>query len=252
MSFTNTRWWRVTKRVVTLALFLIPWLLRDTQAVEQDKRVEVAQNVLTEKDAALQRQEQDAIQRDMGRTLARIERKVEQLSEEETAKLERDAFVDDAAAEGTALKKSLDVFTSLRERISIADGDSFEDFEKKSAAWLESKQDSPRPACQNTCMLKIEEEVAKVARNMEDRSLAKADAARIDDTMERFFKAHANLSIAFEDLSAEADADRETSAGKADSARNTAWFFTALGGLLVGDWKKLLAGPDAVSAETVA
>jgi hypothetical protein len=99
-------------------------------------------------------------------------------------------------------------------------------------------------------MLKIEEEVAKVARNMEDASLAKADATRIADTMERFSDAHTNLRIAFEHLSAEADADRETSAGKADSARTTAWFFTALGALLAGDWKKLLAGPDAGSAES--
>jgi hypothetical protein len=145
MSITNTKWWRVTKRLAIVALFLIPWLLRDMDAVEQDKRVAVAQSVLTENDTVLERQEQDAIQRDMGRTLARIERKVEQLSEEETAKLERDAFVADAAAEGVALKKSLDAFMALKKRINIDDGDSFEDFEKKSAAWLASKQETPAP-----------------------------------------------------------------------------------------------------------
>ena len=58
-----------------------------------------------------------------------------------------------------------------------------------------------------------------------------------------------NLNEAFDELSDSAGKEVEQSTNDATMWRYVAWIFTAIGALLIGDWKKLLAGPDAGGGE---
>jgi hypothetical protein len=254
MSRPERRWWRVAKRLVTLAMFAVPWYLRDGEAVELDKSVIVAQEVLAEKDAALQRQEQDEIQREMVRTLARIEGRMEASSPEQVEQQARESLATTVQEEAEALRKNVDTFTSLMKRVSIDKGLDLTTWQKKLDEWLEKNDANargPLPLCQALCMSDIVKEAEAVAAVMESSEFqTSATPEQNKEVSTRYWTVRELLSIAYDQLSSEADADRDEAAQDADGARATAWLFTALGGLLLGDWKKLFAGSDAESQET--
>jgi hypothetical protein len=62
---------------------------------------------------------------------------------------------------------------------------------------------------------------------------------------EEWTKTESDLAVALDELSDTANREVEKSTKDATFWRYTAWAFTVLGGVLVGDWKTLLAGPDA-------
>ena len=253
MSRPERRWWRVAKRLVTLAMFAVPWYLRDSEAVELDKSVIVSQEVLAEKDAALQRQEQDEIQREMVRTLARIEGRLEASSLEQVEQQARESLATTVREEAEALRKNVATFTSLKARVDIADGPDLATWQKELDEWLKKGDANARgalPVCQALCMSDILKEAEAVATAMESPEFQTSATPEQNEEMStRYWTVRELLSIAYDQLSSEADADRDKAATDADGARATAWFFTALGGLFLGDWKKLFAGSDTESHE---
>jgi hypothetical protein len=57
-----------------------------------------------------------------------------------------------------------------------------------------------------------------------------------------FDQADVSLRQAWKNLEEEAQKDQQNASATATTARIIAWVCTAIGALVVGDWKKLLAG----------
>ena len=94
------------------------------------------------------------------------------------------------------------------------------------------------PLCLGTCIDDVLKKAEEVAKNMMNPELlTQAEVGQVEELH------------GYADLSIEADRDLQKAVGDAEDARGLAWFFTALGGLLLGDWKKLLTGSDSEPAD---
>jgi hypothetical protein len=82
----------------------------------------VAQEVLAEKDAAVLRQEQDEMQREMLRALARIEGRQVASTQEALDIQELQSFEQTLVEEGMGLEKSATTLESLRARVTMDKG----------------------------------------------------------------------------------------------------------------------------------
>jgi hypothetical protein len=71
----------------------------------------------------------------------------------------------------------------------------------------------------------------------------------IDAQFNDLSKAQDDLVDAYEKLSNVAEQERVHSTHYANTARGVAWAFTAIGTVLMGDWKKLLGGSDEEEEE---
>lgn len=72
----------------------------------------------------------------------------------------------------------------------------------------------------------------------------------IDGQFNQLSKAQDDLVDAYEKLSNTAEQEREQSTHYANISRGVAWVFTAIGTVLMGNWKKLLGGSDEEEEES--
>jgi hypothetical protein len=213
----------IGRRLLTFALIAIPWFFRDQFATSLDEEAREAQQVLTEKGDHEQRQQQNSDNREVMRLLARIDLKQRTNTEnqEDIEAEEARLWSRDAKDDGKLLGDDVAAFKKLLQRVPMGD-----DVEKK----------------------KEVEEIAAhadaVAKNLRGfDSLAVTDGPSQAITLQNDFAgADLDLRQAWKVLDEEAQKDQENASAAATTARFIAWVCTALGALVVGDWKKFLAG----------
>ena len=81
------------------------------------------------------------------------------------------------------------------------------------------------------------------AKNLESFDPNASESA-IDALFDGLSKAQDDLVNAYDTLSNVAEQERDQSTKHANIARGVAWAFTAIGTVLMGNWKKLLGGSD--------
>ncbi len=75
------------------------------------------------------------------------------------------------------------------------------------------------------------------------------DAKQIDGLYDALNEAHSRLADGYDKLDDAANNERDESAGMAGIFRGLAWLCTALGALLIGDWRKLLGDSSGEAGE---
>ena len=222
----------IIRKLLTMALIVIPWFFRDQFAASLDVQAGEAQQVLTEKGDHEQRQQQNSNNREVMRLLARIDLKqrtnteIDTDIEAEQARL----WSKDAKDDGKLLEDDVAAFKKLLSRVSMGD-------DQENRKRLEE----------------IAEQAETVAKKLEALSpeTGETDTKSPAITLQNDFdQADIGLRQAWKDLEVEAQKDQQNASATATTARIIAWVCTAIGALVVGDWKKLLAGFTGGDDET--
>jgi hypothetical protein len=204
------------KRVSALALIGISWFCRDYFATEMDKESVQLQQALTESANQEQRNAQNRDQRQAMHLLRSIKVQLAKDDSEQEA-----ADYESAKGDIVALGRSAEQFTKLNTKTMV-----------------EGRAHSPKLALANGAI----EVYKKLAA--EDWEPDQALVEKWQNEKE-WTKLESDLSKAFDALAEVVSKEAESSGELAAGSRYIAWAFTALGGLLIGDWRKLLAGPSA-------
>jgi hypothetical protein len=214
----------IGRQLLTMALIAIPWFFRDQFATSLDEEAREAQQVLSEKGDHEQRQQQNRDNREVMSLLARIDLKqrtnteIKKDIEAEEARL----WSKDAKDDGKLLGGDVAAFKNLLPRVSMGD-----DRERRKE------------------MVDIATQAETVAKRLEafNPETEETDSTSQAITLQNDFdNADIGLRQAWKDLEEEAQKDQQNASAAATTARIIAWVCTAIGALVVGDWKKLLAG----------
>jgi hypothetical protein len=207
-----------------MALIAIPWFFRDQFATSLDEEAREAQQVLTEKGDHEQRQQQNSNNREVMSLLARIDLK-QRTNTENKADIEAEEarlWSKDARDDGKLLGDDVAAFKKLLPRVSAGD-----DQERRKE------------------MEEIAAHAEAVARKLEAFNAETEDTDSTNQTItlqNDFDQADLGLRQAWKDLEEEAQKDQQNASATAATARVIAWVCTAIGALVLGDWKKFLAG----------
>ena len=214
----------IGRRLLTMTLIAIPWFFRDQFATSLDEEAREAQQVLSEKGDHEQRQQQNSNSREVMSLLARIDLR-QRTNTENKAEIEAEEarlWSKDARDDGKLLGDDVAAFKKLLPRISAGDD-----------------QDGRKE------MEEIAAHAETVARKLEafDAGTEETDSTGQTITLQNDFdQADISLRQAWKGLEEEAQKDQQNASATATTARIIAWVCTAIGALVVGDWKKLLAG----------
>jgi hypothetical protein len=218
------------QQVIAMAMIGVPWFLRDELAGRMEQRATDAQQVLTEKDEQQEQQQQISDQRDLLRRIGQIQaqlaildaRSGSKLSEEEIAEQTRksdDEFLGNFFKEaGSDLGDTSDKFDELMQKVNL-------------------------PSAEQDRLGGVAETARKTAHELENFP-SDASESVIDTQFNALSKAQDDLVDGYEKLSKTAEEERDRSTKYANVARGVAWVFTAIGTMLLGNWKKLLGGSD--------
>jgi hypothetical protein len=218
------------RQVIAVAMIAVPWFLRDELAGRMEQRATNAQQVLTEKDEQQEQQQQIGDQRDMLRRIgeiqaqlrlvdAKVDSKVSEEEIEEQARKSDDEFLGNFFKEaGSDLGDSADKLDELMAQVNV-------------------------PSAQADQLSQAAAAAHKTAHDLESFD-PNASETVIDAQYNDLSKTQDDLVDAYEKLSNAAEQERDTSTRYANVARGVAWVFTAIGTVLMGNWKKLLGGSD--------
>jgi len=213
------------RKLVPLALVVLPWFLKDHLATLLEEQSREAQQVLIEQGNQEQREQQGREIRGLNLKLAEIalRQKAAEMSERAIRQEEAETMADIIQAEGRAMAHS---------------GKSLQKFLPK----VDMNEDQRKSL----------EESARIAQQVGTALTAfdpKAAPEGNDALIAQWEPTETRLSKAFEDLADAAEQDREASASAATTARFLAWIFTAVAALMIGGWKQLFSGADPEEAE---
>lgn len=218
------------QQLIAVAIIGVPWFLRDELASNMEQRATDAQQVMTEKDEQQEQQQQISDQRDLLRRIGQIQAQLRlvdakvgsKLSEEEIAEQTRksdDEFLGNFFKEaGTDLGDAAEMFDELVQKVKL-------------------------PAAEQNQLSGIAEAARKTSHDLESFD-PNASESVIDAQFNALSKTQDDLVDAYEKLSKAAEQERDRSTNYANIARGGAWAFTAIGTVLLGNWKKLLGGSD--------
>ena len=223
------------RQVIGVAMIAVPWFLRDELAGRMEQRATDAQQVLTEKDEQQEQQQQISDQRDLLRRIGQVQAQLRlmdakgdsKVSEEELAEQTRksdDEFLGNFFKEaGTDLGDAADKFGELMQRVKL-------------------------PSAEEDQLGGVAEAAHKTAHDLESFD-PNASESVIDAQFNALSKTQDELVDAYEKLSKAAEKERDRSTKYANIARGIAWAFTAIGTVLLGNWKKLLGEADEEEEE---
>lgn len=191
-----------------------------------EKRAADAQQVLTEKDQQQEQQQQINDQRDMLRRIGEIQDRLKLVD----AKVDPSVSAEEVEAQA---KKSDDEFLG--------------DFFKQAGSDLTDNADKLQELMQQIDLpADLNDQLNAVAKSARDNAaeLGKfnpdASESEIDTLFNNLSKSQDELVDAYEKLSNVAEQARNRSTNYANIARGVAWVFTAIGTVLMGNWKTLL------------
>jgi chromosome segregation ATPase len=215
-----------SRQLIAVALIAVPWFLRDELAGRMEKRAADAQQVLTEKDQQQEQQQQINDQRDMLRRIGEIQDRLKLVD----AKVDPSVSAEEVEAQA---KKSDDEFLG--------------DFFKQAGSDLTDNADKLQELMQQIDLpADLNDQLNAVAKSARDNAaeLGKfnpdASESEIDTLFNNLSKSQDELVDAYEKLSNVAEQARNRSTNYANIARGVAWVFTAIGTVLMGNWKTLL------------
>lgn len=215
----------IGRRLLTMALIAIPWFFRDQFATSLDEEAREAQQVLSEKGDHEQHQLQNSNNREVMSLLARIDlnltTKTESNLNDINAKETR-FWSEEAKADGRLLEDDVASFNKLLPRVSMGD-------DQKKRKEMED----------------IATHAGAVAKELEvfDPTTAETESTKpASQLQDDFDKADLDLRQAWKDLEEAAQKDQEDASAAAKISRIIAWVCTAIGALVIGDWKKFLTG----------
>jgi len=204
-------------RFLSLAVIAIPWFLRDQLAVSLDRHTQTAQKVVEGLHTEKQRQLRDHEQRDNSQRLKRIEINVQRLAKSSTDQQADEAMtaatVKEFHDEAEALAAGAGEFKNLLSEVS-----------------LDPSRHQALAAAADAALATA----ASVAKDVQPGT----DEKTLQALLGQFDQAADKLEAAFETLHGAADQERADSARWADGSRFAAWVLTALGMLMIGDWRK--------------
>jgi hypothetical protein len=234
-------------QLLTVAVIAVPWLLRDELAVRLDEHTSAAEQVQTALFNESQRAQQAAEQRANRESLRHIEILVMQLAKEasksETEASKSDLFAESIRREAEELLTSVQTFDDHLADTTIhpkpaAEADKAQ--HKEIDQWL-GIDSVGRCGLTKEDLQALSAKVRKTAEAMLDADAHPEQAPEAPD----WSLATTALGVAYEALHASAAQAQDRHASWAHMARLAAWLFTALGALMIGDWSRLLRGPDA-------
>jgi len=222
------------KRLAAIAIIVVPWFFKDELAASMDQKAELAQQALTEKNQQLEIQDQAKDQREVLTRLKLIQgqldvvdAKAENASQDEIdAKLEQSnlelmsSYFED---EGKALAKSEGTFEELIGKVEL------------DPALAKELEGSASQASTTADHLRAFDE--------------NPDANQIDTLYNELDSAHNKLADGYDKLEDAASRQRDESASLAGVFRGVAWICTALGALLMGNWRKLFGMSDDLDGD---
>ena len=213
------------KKIIAIAMIVVPWFFKDHLAASMDRKAELAQQALAEKNQQLEVQDQAMDQREVLTRLREIQGSLDMV--------EAKAGSDDQAQIDARLEQSnLDLMSSYFEDEGRALSKSEETFEE-----LIDKIDLD--AALRTELDALAQQASTTADQLRAFD-ANPDANQVDPLYAALNGAHNKLAEGYDKLDDAANKERDDSAGLAGVFRGVAWFFTALGALLMGDWRKIL------------
>lgn len=222
------------KKLVAVGVIVLPWFFKDQLAASMDQKSEVAQQALAEKNQQMEIQDQAKDQREVLTRLREIQRqldvvdaKAENASQDEIdARLEKsdlDLMSSYFEDEGKALSKSEETFEDLLGKVDV------EPDRKKELEGIASEASA----------------TADKLRGFDGNP----DAQQIDPLYIALDNAHNKLTDGYDKLEDAANNQWDGSASLARVFRGLAWICTAIGALLLGDWRKLFGGADDEEGE---
>ena len=201
------------RKLLPLAMILLPWFLKDQLATELEKHSLEAQQVVIAKDNQEQREAQERGIRALSIELARIELGQGRNSEE-IQQREFEMTADLIQAEGKAMHRSAVLFEGLLKKV---------DMEEAKKAELAGKA-------------KAAKELGATLAEHTEEALRHATKA----TEQQWATVEQGLTSAYEGLATEADRDQKESASAATGARFLAWILTAIAAFMMGGWGKVM------------
>jgi hypothetical protein len=221
-------------RLLAIAMIVVPWFFKDQLAASMDKKAELAQQVLAEKNQQLDIQDQAKDQREVLTRLRAIQGQLDVVQ----AKAEN---ADQSAIDATEEQSNLDLMSSY-----------FEDEGKALAKSEDTFEGLIDRIDLDPAVTKELEDLAAKASTTADNLRAfdsNPDSKQIDSLYTALNDAHDQLADGYDKLDDAANKERDASASLAGVFRGVAWLCTALGALLMGDWRKLFGGSNEKDAE---
>ena len=222
------------QKLIAIALIVVPWFFKDQLAASMDQKAELAQQALTEKNQQLEVQDQAKDQREVLTRLREIQGSLDIVE----AKADN---ADQANIDATLEQSNLDLMSSYFEDEGKALSKSEETFER-----LIDKIDL-NPDLKSE-LENIASQASTTADNLRAFDAA-PDAKQIDALYSALDDAHNKLADGYDKLDDAANKERDDSAGLAGIFRGVAWLCTALGALLMGDWRKVLGDSNGDAGE---
>ena len=223
------------KKLIAIGMIVVPWFFKDQLAASMDGKAGLAQQALAEKNQQLEVQDQAKDQREVLTRLREIQGSLDVVEAKADnaepadidAKMEQSnlalmsSYFED---EGKALSKSAETFEELVDKIEVD-------------ASLKNEFD----------------QIAQQASTTADRLRGfdqNPDSKQIDELYGALDDAHNKLADGYDKLDDAANKERDKSATLAGIFRGVAWACTAVGALLMGDWRKILGGSDDEADKT--
>lgn len=234
-------------QLLTVAIIAVPWLLRDELAVRLDAHTSAAEQVQTALYNESQRARQAADQQANRDRLEHIEILVMQLakvtSKTETEDAKADLFAESVRREAEELLTSVQTFDDHladMEIIPLKVEESEQADRKEIDQWL-GINSVAAGGFTKANLLALSAKVRKTAQVIAEHDASAGPPPEMKD-----WDIAANaLGVAYDELHASAVKAQDSHGAWAHAARLAAWCFTALGALMIGDWSRVLRGPDA-------
>ena len=217
------------RKLIAIAMIVVPWFFRDQLAASMEEKAHLAQHVLTEEDEQLQRQEQAKDQSDMLMRLIKIQGELDVV----------DAKVG-AANQSEVEEKTQESNVELMSSFFEAEG---KDLGQKRGDLSGVIQKVDLDSAKAKELSDIATLVGNTAEQL--RALdSNPDPDEAEGLLDALSDADDKLAGGYADLATAATIQRDDSAKWANIFRGVAWVCTAIGAVLMGDWKKLFGGSD--------
>lgn len=234
-------------QLLTIAVIAVPWLLRDELAVRFDAHTSAAEQVqtalLNESLRAQQAAEQGATRESLQHIEILVMRLAKEISKSETEDAKSNLYAESVRREAEELLTSVQTFDEHLADMEILPqpvADTDREDRKEIDQWLGIDS----IAAGGLTKANLQALSAKV-RQTAEAVAAHNDIATEPAEMVDWPIAATALGLAYQVLHDSAVSAQESHGTWAHAARLAAWLFTALGALMIGDWSRVLRGPDA-------
>ncbi|MBL8191653.1 MAG: hypothetical protein JNK38_26780 [Acidobacteria bacterium] len=203
------------RKILGIALIAIPWFFRDQVATTFDIAAQNLNSVQMEmenqeQEKSLAKQQKAIVDELAAHKLELLKLKNPE-SQESVEQLAEELFQETLKQEGTDLVQSATTLRDFKQRVNL---------EPDKAKEIEDSANSAQ----------------QVGEYLQNGHTADANLFKVWEAAE------INLNESYKTILEQAKTESKSSSGLASTARFIAWLFTAIGALVVGDWRSLIGG----------